>query len=412
MKKALSVFLALALLLALTVPALADEPEDTEPTPDAVFEIDADGVLTAYTGSGGDVAVPEGVTAIGDRAFYKTDVTSVVLPAGVLSIGERAFSHCDALTAVTLPDGLTGIGVAAFSASGALADVKIPESVTAIGRGAFTGTALTMAELPSGLTEIPDYLFSECGKLECVAIGAGVTSIGRGAFLGCDALKEVRYSGTISTWRTIGIAEQNEPLTAAALTLGAGAEQVVFADVDEEAYYAAAVNWAVAAGVTNGTKAADETGPALFSPDAAVTRGQAVTFLWRARGCPEPETTENPFDDVKESDYFYKAVLWAVEKGITNGTKAADETGPALFSPKTSVTRGQMLTFLWRAMGRLGETEDYEGKQWYSDPEYWANETGLTAGLPTAYVRNEPCPRSDVVYYLFVAIVFTGIGGM
>ena len=69
MKKALSVFLALALLLALTVPALADEPEDTEPTPDAVFEIDADGVLTAYTGSGGDVAVPEGVTAIGDRAF-------------------------------------------------------------------------------------------------------------------------------------------------------------------------------------------------------------------------------------------------------------------------------------------------------------------------------------------------------
>ena len=411
MKKALSIFLALVLLFALTAPALADKPEETDPTPETPFEIDEAGVLTKYNGPGGDVTVPDGVTAIGDRAFYKADVTSVVLPAGVLSIGERAFSHCDALTAVTLPDGLISIGEAAFSADGALVSINLPETISSIGKGAFTGTALTKAELPSGLTALPDYLFSSCGKLESVAIGADVASIGVGAFLGCDALAEIRYAGSMSDWRAIAIAEQNEPLTAASLIVGVGADTVIFADVPEDAYYAIAVNWAVEVGVTNGTKLNDENGKNWFSPDAAVTRGQAVTFLWRARGCPEPETKQNPFADVKETDYFYKAVLWAVEREITNGTKAADENGPALFSPSRSVTRGQMLTFLWRAMGRLGETEDYKGKPWYSDPEYWANETGLTAGLPKAYVRDEPCPRSDVVYYLFVAIVFSGVSG-
>ena len=172
----------------------------------------------------------------------------------------------------------------------------------------------------------------------------------------------------------------------------------VFADVDDTAYYAPAVKWAARAGVTNGT-GTDAGGRALFSPDAAVTRGQAVTFLWRAVGEPEPETAQNPFGDVHETDYFCKAVLWAVENGITNGT------GADSFSPGDPVTRGQMLTFLWRTRGEPGKTEDYTGKQWFSDAEAWADETGISAGTAHSYAAADECPRSDVVYYLCKAVL-------
>ena len=393
MKKALSLLLSLALLLALAVPALAEDE----------FVIDENGVLTAYTGAGGVVAVPDGVTAIGDRAFYKTDVTVVALPDGVVSIGERAFSHCDSLTAVALPDSVTELGEAAFSASGALSLLNLHDNITAIGKGAFTGTALTAAVLPSGLTAIPEYLFSQCYSLESVTIPASVASVGKGAFLQCSALAEVLYGGTMAQWRSLSVGEQNEALTAASITFGVGAAPIRFADVDENAYYAAAVDWAVRLGVTNGT-GNNADGEPVFSPDAPVKRSEAVTFLWRARGMPEPETEENLFSDVKNDFWYTDAILWAVERGITNGTKWDEANGIYEFSPSKDVTRGQMLTFLWRALGEPWKTEDYEGKQWYSDAEYWASEIGLLEGLPTAYSRTEPCPRSDVVYYLFLSI--------
>ncbi len=178
----------------------------------------------------------------------------------------------------------------------------------------------------------------------------------------------------------------------------------VFADVDDTVYYAPAVKWAVRAGVTNGT-GTDAAGRALFSPDAAVTRAQAVTFLWRARGEPEPDAPENRFRDVAAGSYYEKAVLWAVENGITNGTAWDEESGVFTFSPDDPVTRGQMLTFLWRAMGRPGETEAFEGKAWNADAEAWAAEFGVADGTAQAYSAAADCPRGDVVYYLFHAVL-------
>ena len=102
---------------------------------------------------------------------------------------------------------------------------------------------------------------------------------------------------------------------------------------------------------------------------------------------------------MQETDYFCKAVLWAVENGITNGT------GADAFSPDAPVTRGQMLTFLWRTLGESGKTEPAEGKPWYADAEAWADETGLTAGTAEAYSTAANCPRSDVVYYLCKAVM-------
>ena len=112
-----------------------------------------------------------------------------------------------------------------------------------------------------------------------------------------------------------------------------------FTDVPADAYFAPAVDWAVAKGVTTGTSAA------TFSPDLTCTRAQTVTFLWRAYGSPAPASQDNPFTDVAEGDYFYNAVLWGVEQGIVKGTSETT------FSPDATVTRGQTVTFQWRAAG-------------------------------------------------------------
>ena len=162
---------------------------------------------------------------------------------------------------------------------------------------------------------------------------------------------------------------------------------VTFTDVKEDDYYAPAVQWAVQNNVTNGI------GGGLFGADAPLTRAQAVTFLWRVSGCPEPTSAASTFTDVTDPNaYYYKAVLWAVESGITNGV------GDNRFGNDSSVTRGQMITFLWRTMGKPGEQA---GGEWYTAPESWAKENGLLSGTAEEYTTNGVCPRADVVYYLW-----------
>ena len=111
-----------------------------------------------------------------------------------------------------------------------------------------------------------------------------------------------------------------------------------FTDVSQNDYYYNAVKWAVYHGITSGTSLT------TFSPASTCTRGQIVTFIWRYEGCPTPRTTSNPFKDVSESDYYYDAVLWASENGITAGTSKTT------FSPKQTCTRAQVVTFLYRDM--------------------------------------------------------------
>lgn len=105
--------------------------------------------------------------------------------------------------------------------------------------------------------------------------------------------------------------------------------------------------------------------------------------------------TVNPFTDAKTNSWYFKAVLWAVENGITNGTSANT------FSPDGSVTRGQMMAFLYRTMGEPGKTG---AGSWYADAESWARQSGLLDCTAAAYSTNGDCPRSDVVYYLWKAL--------
>lgn len=168
-----------------------------------------------------------------------------------------------------------------------------------------------------------------------------------------------------------------------------------FTDVSADTYYYDAAAWAVDKGVTSGTSAT------TFAPNVTCTRAQTVTFLWRAMGSPEPTTTVNPFTDISADAYYYKAVLWAAEKGITAGTSAT------AFSPDTIVSRAQVATFLWRAAGRPAATKanfftDISADAYYSDAVLWAAEKGITSGTSaTTFSPIDGCSRAQIVTFLY-----------
>ena len=173
-----------------------------------------------------------------------------------------------------------------------------------------------------------------------------------------------------------------------------------FTDVPATAYYADPVRWALDNEVTTGTS------PTTFSPEAGCTRAQVVTFLWRAVGCPEPVLEENPFTDVAPGSYYYDAVLWAVENGITNGTS---ETA---FSPNRTCTRAQIITFLWRADGAVpwyveqGDFfTDVPEEAYYYSAVVWALVYDVTTGTSeTTFSPDRTCTRGQVVTFLCRAV--------
>ncbi len=172
---------------------------------------------------------------------------------------------------------------------------------------------------------------------------------------------------------------------------------IAFTDVDAEDYFYDAVAWAVARNVTFGTSGT------TFSPNNACTRAQAVTFLWRAAGSPQPQVITNPFADVQESDYFYNAVLWAVENNITAGTSAGT------FSPDTVCTRSQVVTFLYRYDGtaatEITEFIDVDATAYYYDAVQWAAQDGITSGTGTNTFSPEAnCTRAQIVTFLYRAL--------
>lgn len=167
-----------------------------------------------------------------------------------------------------------------------------------------------------------------------------------------------------------------------------------FADVSSDAYYYDAVNWAVANGVTSGTSAT------TFSPNSVCTRAQMVMFLWRAAGSPTPHSNANPFEDVSTDAYYYTAVLWAVEQGITGGTSATT------FSPDDMVTRGQTVMFLWRYAGSpeasASSFTDVDANAYYATAVAWAAKEGVTSGTSsTTFSPDAPCTRAQIVTFLY-----------
>ncbi|MCD7853286.1 MAG: S-layer homology domain-containing protein [Oscillospiraceae bacterium] len=203
-----------------------------------------------------------------------------------------------------------------------------------------------------------------------------------------------------SRWRTTTTSTTSKT-TSSATTSSADDDDddevlLSFDDVDEDDYYYDAVLWAVNEGVTLGT---DST---TFSPEQSCTRAQVVTFLYRAAGYPDVEGG-NPFTDVSGDDYYYEAVLWAVENGVTDGT---DE---GTFSPDTVCTRAQVVTFLYRCVGEDTDSDnpfaDVDADDYYYNAILWALEAAVTDGTSDdTFSPAQDCTRAQVVTFLYRAL--------
>ncbi|MBQ7600460.1 MAG: S-layer homology domain-containing protein [Clostridia bacterium] len=181
-------------------------------------------------------------------------------------------------------------------------------------------------------------------------------------------------------------------ITVSAIPFSVMAADGPFTDVPSDAYYPDAVMWAYENGITTGTT---ET---KFAPASTCTRAQVVTFLWRALGQPMPEG-KNTFSDILPGNYYYNAVLWACENGITNGTSKTE------FSPARTCSVAHIVTFIYRAFGEPDRTGEGE---WYADAIRWAKDSGLIegtesdkAGAGIQELNSIDCPRADVVTVLY-----------
>jgi hypothetical protein len=172
-----------------------------------------------------------------------------------------------------------------------------------------------------------------------------------------------------------------------------GQSGLSFTDINSAAYYYDAVRWAVGSKVTSGVTTTK------FDPEGTCTRAQVVTFQWRAAGRPEPKTTSNPFKDVSPNAYYYKAVLWAVENGITKGTTATT------FSPDATINRAQAITFMWRAAG--SKTVDGQGfvdvpaGAYYEKAVNWGYANGVLTSSDGHFYPVAPCTRAQTVTFLY-----------
>ena len=172
-----------------------------------------------------------------------------------------------------------------------------------------------------------------------------------------------------------------------------------FLDVPQDAYSTEGVAWAY----SHDPQITDGVSAERFDPLATCTRGQMVTFLWRAAGCPEPTGTASAFSDVTAGAYYEKAVAWAVENGITDGV------GGGRFDPNGIVNRAQAVTFLYRAKGKPAVTSaaqftDVAAGEYYADAVAWAVANEVTNGVSdNAFAPNNNCVRGQTVTFLYRA---------
>lgn len=182
------------------------------------------------------------------------------------------------------------------------------------------------------------------------------------------------------------------------MPVAAFAQAMPFTDVPDDAFYYNAVAWAVEEEITTGMT------PATFGPDENCTRGHVVTFLWRLAGRPEPQGDAMPFVDVEPNEYYTDAILWAVEQDITEGMDATH------FDPQGECTRAQIVVFLWRFFGKESAEglsnpfSDVVSGEWYTSAIIWAAARAITNGMPDqTFAYADTCTRGQVVTFLYRA---------
>ena len=395
-----------------------------------------------------NITLPDGIVFVGASAFYEcTGLKSITLPSSVSYIGDRAFKVCGSIETITIPSGVEEIGEEAFMICTSLKSINIPKSVTKIGNSAFDccssltdvyyegsssqwrsinlaeyNTALTSANIHfnshvhtyEGYTVTaptctePGYTTHKCTSCDYSYNDSYIEPLGhnyteevtkptcteRGYTTYTCAVCGDSYKGSYVD--PLGHNYKNGTCTRCGVKDPNYKPQANFTDVAAGSYCYYAVQWAVANGITNGTDTTH------FSPNAGCTRGQVVTFLWRAAG--EPIVGGNVgFVDVAPGSYCYEAVKWAVANGITKGTDATH------FSPNATCTRGQVVTFMYRAAGEpaVGGSNgfvDVAAGSYCCNAVQWAVAKGITKGTDTTHFSpNATCTRGQVVTFLYRA---------
>lgn len=263
------------------------------------------------------------------------------------------------MTELNIPSGVTGLGEFAFASSKTLTRVFIPSSVTSIGGAAFQAcTNLTSVGLPATITRVEGYTFANCG------------------------LTDVYYGGSEEQWKAIPIGISNGSLQRATIHYNH-----LMADVKTTDYFAQPIAWALGKGITSGT------GGGRFSPEDACTQAQILTFLWRAKGSPKPAGA------VTGGKYYAAAVQWAREQGLTDGNFSADAL----------CTRAMAVTYLWKLAGspQAGTSSftDVPAGAEEARAVSWAVEKGVTAGTGGgAFSPDSTCTRGQIVTFLYRAL--------
>ena len=348
-----------------------------EVTDNVKWSLDSSGVLT-ISGSGemawyGCVDGEEGLSPWGQN------VKAVIVEEGVTTVGLGAFFNCKQLTSVTLPNSVYAIRMSAFMGCESLKSIILPEGVELIGSGAFGG----------------------CKALKTIYLPKTLTAVGEFTFAACYSLKDVYYAGSETEWKQIEFGNDSDPTNHITIhyNFKAPVEPVTpsgFTDIPSDAFYANAVKWAVENEITTGV------GNNRFDPNGQCTRGQVVTFLWRAAGKPTVSANVS-FSDVQPGAFYYEAVKWAVANGITTGV------GGNRFAPNDSCTRGQVVTFLHRAenspsASTVSSFTDVPSDAFYYNAVNWAVENGITSGVGNnRFAPNDTCTRAQVVTFLYRA---------
>ena len=395
-----------------------------------------------------NITLPDGIIFVGASAFYEcTGLKSITLPSSVSYIGDRAFKVCGSIETITIPSGVKEIGEETFMICTSLKSINIPKSVTKIGNSAFDccssltdvyyegsssqwrsinlaeyNTALTSANIHfnshvhtyEGYTVTaptctePGYTTHKCTSCDYSYNDSYIEPLGHNyteevTAPTCTERGYTTYTCSVcgdsykgSYVDPLGHDYKNGTCTRCGVKDPNYKPQADFIDVAAGSYCYDAVQWAVANGITKGTDATH------FSPNASCTRGQVVTFLWRAAG--EPTVGGNVgFVDVAPGSYCYEAVKWAVANGITKGTDATH------FSPNATCTRGQVVTFMYRAEGEpavggnVGFVDVAPGSYCYNAVQ-WAVANGITKGTDTTHFSpNATCTRGQVVTFLYRA---------
>lgn len=405
---------------------------------------------TSVNEGSGTVKLREGVRTIGKRAFYGCiHLTRMTVPASVTELGEQALGYKEGDNGPALQSGYritgyagtqaeeyalrngiefrdlgpvdTGKGICgveaewSFDASagiltitgegrmydyadaeylpwygfrGEVRSVIVEEGVESLGDYALCGSAVRSVSLPQSLQYVGNHAFGSCGGLALISFPGDAPTFEENAF--SNTAIWAWYPGERDSWTQDVMRNFGGNVT------WCPEGELPFVDVSEERFFYDAVAWAMEAGITKGKD------PLHFFPDDPCTRGEVVTFLRRAMGCPAYSGDAVPYEDVPEGRFFYDAVGWAVENGITAGM------GPGVFEPNANCTRAQCVTFLWRTAGEP-ETDvtqipfdDVPANKWYSAPVAWAVKHGITNGVSaTEFGVESICNRGQIVTFLY-----------